>query len=158
MMEHVRCNLCGANDALVRYPDTVTGSETNSEDWSAFACTSAGYGRHHQIVQCRNCGLVYTNPRAGQREILDTYEAVEDRLYLEEREGRVLTFERHLEPLERMTGSPEHRALLDVGCHIGVFVGAAVPTERHCLCAARHHVVAGFSFAFGFPFVQESRP
>lgn len=124
-MEHVRCNLCGANDAVVRYPDTVTGSETNSEDWSAFACTSAGYGRHHQIVQCRNCGLVYTNPRAGQREILDTYEAVEDRLYLEEREGRVLTFERHLEPLERMTGSPEHRALLDVGCHIGVFVEIA---------------------------------
>jgi len=124
-MEHVRCNLCGADDAVVRYPSTVSDSESNLEDWSAFACTSSGYGRHHTIVQCRRCGLVYTNPRVDRKDILDTYEAVEDRLYVEEREGRVLTFERHLKPLERITGVPKHRALLDVGCHIGVFVEIA---------------------------------
>ncbi|RLC90966.1 MAG: class I SAM-dependent methyltransferase [Chloroflexi bacterium] len=57
--------------------------------------------------------------------MLDTYEAVEDTLYVEEREGRVLTFERHLKPLERLTGPPAGRSLLDVGCHTGVFVEIA---------------------------------
>jgi 2-polyprenyl-3-methyl-5-hydroxy-6-metoxy-1,4-benzoquinol methylase len=123
-MEHVRCNLCGADETDRRYPSTISRTSTR-EEWSAFACTSSGYGRHHTIVQCRQCGLVYTNPRLDDQDILGTYEAVEDRLYLEEREGRVLTFEHHLKPLEMLTGHPERRALLDVGCHIGVFVEIA---------------------------------
>jgi SAM-dependent methyltransferase len=69
--------------------------------------------------------LVYTNPRLDDRDLLETYEAVEDPLYIEEREGRVLTFEKHLKPLELMTGSPDGRSLLDVGCYTGVFVEIA---------------------------------
>jgi 2-polyprenyl-3-methyl-5-hydroxy-6-metoxy-1,4-benzoquinol methylase len=97
-------------------------------NWLAFACTYNGYGSHHTIVQCRQCGLVYTNPRLDNRDILDTYEAVQDPLYVEERTGRVLTFERHLKPLERITGPPDGRPLLDVGCYTGVFVEIA---DRH---------------------------
>ncbi len=123
-MEHVRCNLCGADDAIVCYPCTIR-ENPNAREWSAFACTNSGYGRHHTIVQCRRCGLVYMNPRLDCHDILDTYQAVEDTLYLEEREGRVWTFERHLKPLERLTGPPNGRPLLDVGCHIGVFVEIA---------------------------------
>jgi len=122
-MEHVRCNLCGAQDSVVRYPSTVTQEETG--DWRAFRCTHNGYGRHHTIVQCQRCGLVYTDPRPDGHEIVETYQAVEDPLYLEEREGRVLTFEHHLKPLERLTGSPNGRPLLDVGCYTGVFVEIA---------------------------------
>ncbi len=123
-MEYVCCNLCGADDAILRYPCTIRENST-VKDWSAFACTNSGYGRHHTIVQCRRCGLVYTNPRLDHHDILNTYQAVEDPLYVEEREGRVLTFERHLKPLERLTGPPNGRLLLDMGCHIGVFVEIA---------------------------------
>mgnify|MGYP001112183930 CR=1 FL=1 len=123
-MEHVCCNLCGADDTVSRYPCTVE-ENPGEGDWSAFACTHAGYGQHHTIVQCKQCGLVYTNPRPSRHDILDTYEAVEDRLYVEEREGRVLTFEHHLKPLEHLTGPPAGRPLLDVGCHTGVFVEIA---------------------------------
>lgn len=123
-MEYVRCNLCGADDTIVRYPCTVQ-ENPSARDWSAFACTHDGYGRHRTIVQCRRCGLVYTNPRLDRRDIVDTYEAVEDPLYLEEREGRVLTFEHHLRPLERIAGPPGGRPLLDVGCYTGVFVEIA---------------------------------
>jgi 2-polyprenyl-3-methyl-5-hydroxy-6-metoxy-1,4-benzoquinol methylase len=56
---------------------------------------------------------------------LDAYAAVVDQTYVEEREGRVLTFRRHLEPLERLTGPANGRRLLDVGCHIGVFLEIA---------------------------------
>ena len=126
-MEYVPCNLCGADDTVVRYPSTLQRPRTR-RDWLAFACTYDGYGRHQTIVRCRQCGLVYTNPRDGNQDILDSYEAVQDPLYVEEREGRVLTFERHLHPLERITGSPNGRPLLDVGCYTGVFVEIA---ERH---------------------------
>ena len=123
-MEHVRCNLCGSDDTVIRYPGTIE-APGKPDDWSAYACTHSGYGRHHTIVECRQCGLVYTNPRADSHDIADTYEAVQDPLYVEEREGRVLTFRHHLQPLERVVGSPEGRPLLDVGCHIGVFVEIA---------------------------------
>ena len=92
---------------------------------SAFRCTSVGYGVHHTIVECLKCGLVYSNPRWDQSEIINHYEAVEDPLYLEEREGRVLTFQRHLRPLIALTGPAAGRRLLDVGCYIGVFVEIA---------------------------------
>jgi cyclopropane fatty-acyl-phospholipid synthase-like methyltransferase len=49
--------------------------------------------------------------------------AVEDPLYQEEREGRVLTFERHLRPLEKLKPPPGR--LLDVGAYAGVFVEIA---------------------------------
>jgi 2-polyprenyl-3-methyl-5-hydroxy-6-metoxy-1,4-benzoquinol methylase len=124
LTEYVHCNLCGADDTTVRYPSTVEDS-SSSHNWSAYACTHSGYGRHHTIVQCRQCGLVYTNPRLDEHDIVDTYEAVEDPLYVEEREGRVLTFQHHLKPLERIAGSPDGRPLLDVGCYTGVFVEIA---------------------------------
>ena len=122
-MEHIRCNLCGADDTFVRYPCTV--EQGNDDDWRAFRCTHSGYGRHHTIVQCDHCGLVYADPRPDNHDIVETYQAVEDPLYIEEREGRVLTFERHLRPLEALTGSPNGRLLLDVGCYTGVFVEIA---------------------------------
>lgn len=122
-MEHVCCNLCGAEDSAVRYPSTAR--QAGDGDWRAFRCTYSGYGRHHTIVECQQCGLVYTDPRPDGHDIVKTYQAVEDPLYLEEREGRVLTFEHHLKPLERLTGPPNGRPLLDVGCYTGIFVEIA---------------------------------
>jgi SAM-dependent methyltransferase len=68
---------------------------------------------------------VYANPRPDGGNVLDIYEAVKDPLYVEEREGRVLTFEHHLKPLEAFTGPPAQRPLLDVGAYTGVFVDIA---------------------------------
>src|SRR5512143_3307671 len=107
-MEYITCNL----------PD-----DTPPQNAEAFRCTSPGYGQHHTIVQCQNCGLIYTNPRFTGEEILDSYVAVEDPLYLEERDGRVLTFERHLRPLEKSKAPPGQ--LVDVGAYTGVFVEIA---------------------------------
>ncbi|MGD9002397.1 MAG: class I SAM-dependent methyltransferase [Anaerolineae bacterium] len=120
-MEHVRCNLCGADDAVVVYASTLG----ESSDWRAFRCTHSGYGTHPPIVQCRRCGLVYTDPRPDGDDIRETYQAVQDPLYVEEREGRVLTFQHHLKPLEKLTGAPVGRPLLDVGAYTGVFVEIA---------------------------------
>jgi 2-polyprenyl-3-methyl-5-hydroxy-6-metoxy-1,4-benzoquinol methylase len=122
-MEHVACDLCGSDRYKVRFPSTL--DEGQDDGLSAYRCTSIGYGRHHAIVECLECGLVYANPRYDSGEMLAKYEAVEDPLYVEEREGRVLTFERHLRPLEDIMPPDDGRRLLDVGCHVGVFVEIA---------------------------------
>ena len=123
-MEYVACNLCGSRDSQVLYPSTVPEGST-AGDVEHFRCTSSGYGKHHTIVKCRNCGLVYTNPHRKASAILHNYEEVVDQLYLEEREGRVLTFRRNLRPLEELMPPDPGRRLLDVGCHIGVFLEIA---------------------------------
>ena len=124
--EYVRCNLCGSDDTVVRVPSTL--DHASRGDWSAYACTNGGYGVHGPIVQCRQCGFVYASPRPQSGDVLDIYETVRDPLYVEERQGRILTFEQHLRPLEAFTGSANGRALLDVGAHTGVFVDIA---SRH---------------------------
>jgi SAM-dependent methyltransferase len=118
----VKCNLCGRDEWQVRFPATTDGDLLQVD---AFRCTHSGYGTHPQIVECCNCGLVYANPRWSMDTILETYAAVEDSTYIEERAGRELTFRRHLRQLEKVTGPAANRRLLDVGAYIGVFVEMA---------------------------------
>lgn len=120
----VRCNLCGADHTQLLYPNTLTNvnSKLNLE---AYRCTSPTYRQHLQIVRCRECQLVYANPRFDPDTLIDSYEAVEDELYLKEREGRVLTFQKHLKVMQRVLGVPDGRKLLDVGAYVGVFVDVA---------------------------------
>jgi len=121
--EKVGCNICGSNDSTLLYPSTLTSLTPNSDD---FRCTSSAYGVHPPIVRCNICGLVYVNPRWEASVISENYSVVEDPLYIEEREGRVLTFSRNLAPFEKLAAqNSQTRRLLDVGCHIGVMVELA---------------------------------
>lgn len=123
-MKFDSCNLCGSEKSRELYPATLPDSH-QVKAGSAFNCTSPDYGRHYRIVQCEQCGLVYANPRGAATDVLQAYELVEDPLYLQEREGRVATFRKHLEPLHKITGAPNGRRLLDVGAYVGVFVEVA---------------------------------
>ncbi len=123
LTEDIPCNLCGARDASLLYPSTLKGRPLHSAD---FRCTSSAYGIHPPIVRCNVCGLVYANPRWDATVVNENYSIVEDPTYVEEREGRVLTFERNLAPLEQLIEpTSTTRRLLDVGCHIGVMVELA---------------------------------
>ncbi len=123
-MEYVARNLCGSRNSEVLYPSTLPEGLT-AGDIECFRCTSSSYGKHHTIVKCRNCGLVYANPHRKVNAILHNYEEVVDKLYVEEGEGRVLTFRRNLRPLEELMPPDQGWRLLDVGCHIGVFLEIA---------------------------------
>ncbi len=123
MMIDVNCNLCGQDDYLIRFPATMQLQEQIEVD--AFSCTNPGYGHHAQIVQCQNCGYVYANPRWSGEDILEAYTAVTDETYVQEREGRELTFRKHLHSLEKRVGKANGRSLLDIGAYIGVFVETA---------------------------------
>lgn len=122
-MVEVPCNLCGADDWQVRFP--ATSNHAGALDVDVFRCTTPDYGSHAQIVQCRRCGLVYANPRWSAAELVEAYTAVEDETYVSERAGRELTFQKHLQALQKFTGPARGRAMLDVGAYIGVFVETA---------------------------------
>lgn len=124
-MEQVICNLCGSDDAVLLYPATL--SKVNSPDSvDRYRCTSELYRRHHAIVRCRKCGLVYANPRPSEDEILKAYREVVDPLYVREEIGRILTFRRQLRAVEEVVGpSQGRRRLLDVGCYTGLFLETA---------------------------------
>lgn len=126
-MVYVNCDLCGRDDWTLRFPSTwhSPNGSTPGPDVRAFRCTSASYGHHLQIVQCRHCGFVYVTPRWEAADLLGAYAEVKDDVYLAEREARELTFSRHLRALEKMTGPADGRRLLDVGAYIGVFVEVA---------------------------------
>jgi 2-polyprenyl-3-methyl-5-hydroxy-6-metoxy-1,4-benzoquinol methylase len=124
-LERACCNLCGADDTILLFPSTLPEKENPARNVEALQCTSLGYGVHGPVVKCRDCGLVYINPRPNSSDVLHDYQDVVDELYVEEREGRVLTFRRHLRPLQRIVGQPGGKRLLDVGSHIGVFVDVA---------------------------------
>lgn len=123
-MRFVSCNLCGSEESRELYPATLPDLH-HPEPGSAFNCTSPDYGQHYRIVQCTQCGFVYANPRSNPTEVLDAYISVEDPLYLQEQDGRRRTFQKHLEPLQQITGQAQGRRLLDVGAYIGIFVEVA---------------------------------
>jgi 2-polyprenyl-3-methyl-5-hydroxy-6-metoxy-1,4-benzoquinol methylase len=155
-LERVPCNLCGSWDAAPLYAGTVDLTTVHLDPQQVFACTSSHYGRYGPVVRCRGCGLVYLQPRLTADAVEAAYEVVADTRYLEEREGRVHTFARALDELERVrhrlrAGPPAappavsapaashpgtngalrfdtlgaRGRLLDVGCHIGVFLELA---------------------------------
>jgi len=120
-LESVPCNLCGAWDADQLYPAAERPNGHGPAD-DLYACTSTAYGVCGPIVKCRRCGLVYQSPVPSHEEIVGAYDEVVDQRYEEEQRGRLETFRRDLAAIARH--EPGGR-LLDVGCHLGLFLDVA---------------------------------
>lgn len=118
-LELVPCGLCGSARYTLLLAANTTGADLVS---AAYACTSPSVGRHLDVVSCDSCGLVYANPRPTPELVGRLYGAVEDSAYLEEEGARVATFRHSLLGVRRR--EPGGR-LLDVGAHVGTFLGVA---------------------------------
>lgn len=151
-MIHVNCNICGCDDWQLRFP--ATARNESQPDVAAFRCTSSGYGTHQQIVQCRHCGYVYTNPRWQGDELLEAYQAVEDDTYVLERAGRERTFADHLRAFEKYTGPGDGRSLLDVGAYIGIFVEVAIASGWQAMGIEPSSWATGVAQDNGLPVYQ----
>lgn len=151
-MKHVTCSLCRADDWQCYLPESTNGRISVD----AVRCTNPGYGSHAQIVKCNQCGFLYANPRWDESELLGAYEAVEDETYLAEREGRELTFTKHLQAMEKILGGSDSaapRQLLDVGAYIGVFVEVAQAAGWDVLGVEPSTWAAGVAQAQGLPVI-----
>lgn len=116
-MVKVRCNLCGADDFDVIYPSTIGDTPPSAEEYTS---TVNRYGSFNNIVQCRQCGLIYMNPRDAGTTAL--YKDVVDEEYLKTMRDRAKTFRNHLESVRKYKPGGD---LLDIGCYAGIFLGEA---------------------------------
>jgi SAM-dependent methyltransferase len=123
--ERVDCQLCGCSEARTVWASTIdeSGADPRLEEFDyTYASVSLGIQRHHRIVRCVRCGLIYVSPRPTQGAGAGIYRRLRDERYASLREERVAHFEQDLVELERFgpTGP-----LLDVGCGSGYFLEAA---------------------------------
>src|SRR5207245_2215124 len=146
----VPCNLCGSTRYVVLYRGSP--SRAPGFDPKSVSCTSERHGEFSNIVQCSACGLIYQNPRDDDETLQKLYADVDDPVYERESEGRVRTFARLVEHLERYALAPrggmpsalpaeadtrgagggsqparsrQRRTLVDIGCYTGIFLEQA---------------------------------
>lgn len=104
VLEYVACNLCGSDDSDIVHAKGL-----------------------FKIVECRNCGLTYVNPRLSPAALAREYGegyyfggSYDD--YISERRGFEKTFEKRLEKIESFV---KPGRILDVGCAFGFFLSVA---------------------------------
>ena len=118
--ESVKCNLCGADDFDVLYK--AKPPEARSVSSGNYAAASF-HILEDQVVRCRQCGLVYINPRPKSETIVKGYSDAVDEAYVSQFEGRYATFRQCLKEIEKACS--KRGRVLDVGCAAGIFLKAA---------------------------------
>lgn len=125
-IEEVSCPQCGGRSfAMLRpahHPPGL-GRKELLEVYSA----SSDHVLLDSLVKCRQCGLVYLNPRIRQEVILESYASAVDPQFVRQNEQRIRTFARSLRYLMKKYDLRPDGAtrVLDVGCAGGAFPKAA---------------------------------
>ncbi len=116
--EKISCNLCGSKDYTIKYKPTNTDFDPKT-----IFSASGGVMGTQQIVECKNCGLIYVNPRIKQEIIISGYSDAEDELYVSQEKGRIKTFRKSLKLVEKY--SKNKGRILDIGAAAGFFLNVA---------------------------------
>lgn len=115
-LEDVVCNICGADDFDVIYPELPGLAALNPKE--VFSSSSHNISLE-QVVKCKKCNLVYVTPRFKPGAVVGGYSGAIDNDYVSQEEARLTTFKKSLELL------PTPGKLLDIGAAAGYFVKAA---------------------------------
>lgn len=121
LLEHVACNLCGANDPLTILPSQRDGHvEISANEFRS----SGDEPLVDPLVKCRQCGLEYVTPRLNHSVVLEGYAAAVDETFVSQAKARERTFARCLATVQSVWRKPPGR-LLDVGTANGSFLKVA---------------------------------
>ena len=117
-MKDIICNLCSKDNYDILYKPKF--KKIDKKHFDATSLDSHKY--HGQIVKCKNCNLVYVNPREDLKIILDTYSDVKSLDYLKEKKQKYKDAKRILKIIERYQKPGK---ILDLGCFVGFFLKQA---------------------------------
>jgi SAM-dependent methyltransferase len=123
--EHIRCNLCGADET-----ETVYEAQHIEEAARDLVDTYRASGDEllvDRLARCRACGLHYLSPRPTSTEILEAYSAGDDHAYVSQMAARERTFADAVVQIEKLL--PGRGRILDVGTAAGAFLCAAQRRE-----------------------------
>ena len=98
-MEHVKCNLCGADDFTVIYPAKY--HLVKEQDLADKFKSSGDEILVDQMVKCKRCGLQYLTPRLKADLIFKGYSMGEDPQFVSQAKGREITFNHSLRFIEK---------------------------------------------------------
>src|SRR5687768_2441939 len=114
-LEHVVCNLCGADD-----PETVYEAQSEPVRQRDLVRTFRASGDElltDRLVRCRRCSLEYVSPRPRGGDIVAAYAEGDDPAYVSQVDARERTFDKALGRIEGLL--PQKGRLLDVGTAAG---------------------------------------
>lgn len=114
--KNVLCNLCGGNNSSL-----FLKSPGPAEKKTSFSTTSQAVAGE-SIVKCQDCGLIYVNPRPPDWLVKKEYSLKEEKEYIKDARGRIVSFQRSLKIIKSYRGSGK---ILDVGCAAGFFLKIA---------------------------------
>jgi SAM-dependent methyltransferase len=120
-LEHVACNLCGADDAATVYDARSAGA--GPRDLVSTFRASGDELLVDRLVRCRRCGLEYVSPRPRGGAIVEAYSQGDDPAYVSQVQARERTFAAAVARIESL--HPRRGRLLDVGTAAGAFLAAA---------------------------------
>jgi 2-polyprenyl-3-methyl-5-hydroxy-6-metoxy-1,4-benzoquinol methylase len=120
-LETVPCNLCHSTDLETVY-DARAHLEKDPELAVKFRASSDEL-LTQPLVKCRNCSLLFVNPRVRAAAILAGYAEGDDPQYVSQMNARVRTFAGALSHVNRL--KPAKGRLLDVGTAAGAFLRTA---------------------------------
>ncbi len=122
----IPCSLCGGKDHQEIYPSYYPPDISRAELLQIYK-SSSDHKLWDKLVACRDCGLVFLNPRVNDEIVLQSYSDAEDPAFISQNEWRISTFRKSLTDVLNRTGlkaAPSTRAL-DIGCAGGAFPKAA---------------------------------
>jgi 2-polyprenyl-3-methyl-5-hydroxy-6-metoxy-1,4-benzoquinol methylase len=120
LWEKVPCNICGSWEVSVKYEGTT---DPDTEKLVRSYSASGNFVSKERLVECKSCHLVFTSPRLHRDLILKSYTEAEDPMYVSQADGRIKSFERCLDAVEKL--SPRGGNVLDVGAAAGFFLTVA---------------------------------
>ena len=126
-LEYVDCNLCGKSNtrlyATVSYADYLKRRPELKNDDDPILKNEELANFKFSLVKCKNCNLIYTNPRLTENSLAKLYQDAYFSYYAdtksEAHKKRQGTFKAEIVELERLT---DKRKILDVGCGGGFFL------------------------------------
>ena len=126
LFETVSCPVCHTTDYGVIYPSSYQQDASSEQLVEAYR-SSSDLALTEQLVCCKECELVYLNPRVKEEIIVDGYKSAVDPVFLNLNKFRIDTFTRCLSELMKIHDiDPEKQnKVLDIGCAGGAFPKAA---------------------------------
>ena len=119
LWETVSCNLCGSENSKVKFQGTT---DPDTEKLLKSYSASGNFVSEETLVECVDCGLIYTSPRLRRDLILKGYTEAEDPTYVSQAKGRILSFQQCLKAVEEFVPKG---TVLDVGAAAGFFLKVA---------------------------------
>lgn len=132
-LEYVNCNLCGRSStklyATVSYADCLNRRPRLKQDDDPIFKNKKLANYKFSLVKCKNCGLVYVNPRLSSESLAKLYQQEYFSKYVdtksEAHQKRSETFKVEIAELERLIKKLKiKRKILDVGCGGGFFLAS----------------------------------